>query len=629
MSNFFNSIKGAASGLKNVATTYARDIVNEYMEGEGESDGENSPPKKTPEKAAKLQQDKDTKKQNAANFFSSFLPEIDTEAKPEGTPTKTKQSTNPFEAFRNSPEVNKSGSKSNKNISAKEEIKQTFESFDNKVEERVTTPTISGASKPISPKHEIKLQNSAPEVVQESNDQTQNIAVDFDKNLAPLKTPSVAIKPVVEDLRTIPNEEKYEKLVDIHKKLQSLLVLARGAKLPVMTDNNLVNIEAMPGIPEAPPSTSEGTTVQSTNMTQDESVSLIEGAMVKFDKFWSEVLDKYDKVVRSNMNPKVPDFERLFKSLDKPEKRHFKPFLKILAHSLQFLDKLETVESKMDALKEELRISTESQDLEKIKLLERQIIKLQNNCKDFINSEETMKRQLNYMQEKNAELDEDMNRAAKEILELKKQVKKLKEEKSQLSSSLNEANVQNDAEVVKEERDQLKKRVSELLKEIQDKDNTIEEMILKINELKETEMKYLDAWEDKQFMSKQLQDKEKDLELNKISLENLQTALQEQQESYEWTISELEKEKAEYEENIKRLEDSLQVIQGEMKTKTVDNTKVEQLEKENSQLSADIDQLIIQKEALSKELETTKDSLKTQELSKGNLVSGGVFNLYL
>ena len=130
-------------------------------------------------------------------------------------------------------------------------------------------------------------------------------------------------------------------------------------------------------------------------------------------------------------------------------------------------------------------------------------------------------------------------------------------------------------------------------------------------------------------MSKQLQDKEKDLELNKISLENLQTALQEQQESYEWTISELEKEKAEYEENIKRLEDSLQVIQGEMKTKTVDNTKVEQLEKENSQLSADIDQLIIQKEALSKELETTKDSLKTQELSKGNLVSGGVFNLYL
>lgn len=130
-------------------------------------------------------------------------------------------------------------------------------------------------------------------------------------------------------------------------------------------------------------------------------------------------------------------------------------------------------------------------------------------------------------------------------------------------------------------------------------------------------------------MSKQLQDKEKDLELNKISLENLQTALQEQQESYEWTISELEKEKAEYEESIKRLEDSLQVIQGEMKTKTVDNTKVEQLEKENSQLSADIDQLIIQKEALSKELETTKDSLKTQELSKGNLVSGGVFNLYL
>lgn len=121
--------------------------------------------------------------------------------------------------------------------------------------------------------------------------------------------------------------------------------------------------------------------------------------MDKFDDFWTTILKKYEKVT-TNMNSDVPDFERLFKSLSKPEKRSFKPFLKILAHSLQFLDKIAVLESKLDALKEELKLASDSQSLEKTKLLERQILKLQNNCKEFINSEEIMKKQLNYMQQK-------------------------------------------------------------------------------------------------------------------------------------------------------------------------------------------------------------------------------------
>jgi predicted nucleic acid-binding Zn-ribbon protein len=75
------------------------------------------------------------------------------------------------------------------------------------------------------------------------------------------------------------------------------------------------------------------------------------------------------------------------------------------------------------------------------------------------------------------------------------------------------------------------------------------------------------------------------------------------------------------EENVKRLESTLQALQFEMKTKLSDTSKLSELEESNQQLQEDIDQLIVQKETLEKELESAKDSLKNQELSKGDLVN--------
>ena len=76
---------------------------------------------------------------------------------------------------------------------------------------------------------------------------------------------------------------------------------------------------------------------------------------------------------------------------------------------------------------------------------------------------------------------------------LNKVVKKLKADNSQLTESLTQFKSNNELEQTKEERDQLKKRVSDCIKEIQDKDNTIEEMTLKINDLKEIEINYFDV----------------------------------------------------------------------------------------------------------------------------------------
>ena len=238
-----------------------------------------------------------------------------------------------------------------------------------------------------------------------------------------------------------------------------------------------------------------------------------------------------------------------------------------------------------------------------------------------MDSEDRMKLQIKTLQDQNSQLETDMDVAARDILQLKKQLKKVKSEKSQLTMSLNEVNMDTSSEVIKEERDQIKRRNTELLKELQEKETTIEEMVLKIDELKETEMKYLDACEDKDRLSKQLQDRDNDIDINRVSLDNLQTALDEQQENYDWTISQLEKDKNEAEKQLKGLNSTILELQAKNDTKQVDTTKVDALEEQNEVLAGDLENLIIQKEALSQELESVKDTLKTQELSKGNLVS--------
>ena len=121
----------------------------------------------------------------------------------------------------------------------------------------------------------------------------------------------------------------------------------------------------------------------------------------------------------AGMNHNIPDFERLFKSLEKQEKKIFKPFLKILAHSLQFLDKLNTLNGKMVSLKTELEMMQNKVNNEKTQLLEKQIIKLQKNCNDFISSEDRMKTQLKHLQDQNSSLETEVENAAGDILELK------------------------------------------------------------------------------------------------------------------------------------------------------------------------------------------------------------------
>ena len=403
-------LKGAASGLKSVASSYAKDIVNEIMD-DGD-DHESNP--STDKNGSKEIKDNSAKNisVDTSNFFASFIPE--NIKKVEATlPKPSKSETNPFRTAsaqnqQNSepqpehPKIQKSDEENKGKISKDKNL--TPESKEKDSKETVSQIHLKPEIEEIKVSQEnVKLEKWPNELSVEHNQLNNNNNNQTHSNI---------------DKETI--QRRTNKLEWIHNKLVLLIDRWSNINIPVSQQNVLLNFDSIQMSSPSKEKAVEDETSQSPskNISTD-SVGLIEGAMQKFDKFWSEMLEKYEKVVSSEMNPNVPDFERLFKSLERPEKRHFKPFLKILAHSLQFLDKLQTQSNKLESLKSEVKSNALALEVEKSKLLEKQILKLQNNCKDFIMSEDTMKKQLNYMQEKNKELEEDLEKSANDLIELK------------------------------------------------------------------------------------------------------------------------------------------------------------------------------------------------------------------
>ena len=409
MSNFFESLKGAASGLKSVATTYAKEIVNEIMDDE-EHEGNETNTKDSNKESKSSQNNNNI---DTTNFFASFIPENIKKVEPIST-QGPKAESNPFKnvSAQNEKKIGKrqENSKVKKNDEESKGKSITQENIDNKkLENRV----IEKSSTPINDtqhnnenKEELQVfqtkdkeNQSKSTLILEVKQQSDNIGNNIlDKNLT---------------------EQRINKLELINNKLIHIIQQWKYLQFSPQ-QNTLLNFDSIQmSSPTKEKSTDEDANQSPSKKSNIDSIELIEGAMQKFDKFWTEILDKYEKVVSSEMNPNVPDFEKLFKSLERPEKRHFKPFLKILAHSLQFLDKLQTQNTKIESLKSEIKTNALALETEKSKLLEKQILKLQNNCKDFIMSEETMKKQLNYMQDKNKELEEDIERYTNDISELK------------------------------------------------------------------------------------------------------------------------------------------------------------------------------------------------------------------
>lgn len=118
-----------------------------------------------------------------------------------------------------------------------------------------------------------------------------------------------------------------------------------------------------------------------------EDSSNVDVTIQKFKEFWDFILMEHETVL-SNLDKNIPNFKALFSKLDADEKIRFKPILQIVAHSLQFLKKIMTLDQSYNFLQKDYKkfVSTTNQsfdqisemDKNKAEMLEQKLIIMQN-----------------------------------------------------------------------------------------------------------------------------------------------------------------------------------------------------------------------------------------------------------
>lgn len=205
----------------------------------------------------------------------------------------------------------------------------------------------------------------------------------------------------------------------------------------------------------------------------------IDATIQKFKEFWDFILMEHETVL-SNLDKNIPNFKALFSKLNADEKARFKPILQIVAHSLQFLKKIMTLDQSYNFLQKDYKkfVSTTNQsfdqisenDKNKAEMLEQQLVIMQNECVKLREKEAAAKAQVR-------QLEQEL-KATENIAELKREKLQLEEELEELRERF-----QN---LVKEN-EKCKSQISNQLNQLRDNDKLIENMNKKIMNSIDTE----------------------------------------------------------------------------------------------------------------------------------------------
>ena len=205
----------------------------------------------------------------------------------------------------------------------------------------------------------------------------------------------------------------------------------------------------------------------------------IDTTIQKFKEFWDFILMEHETVL-SNLDKNIPNFKALFSKLNADEKARFKPILQIVAHSLQFLKKIMTLDQSYNFLQKDYKkfVSTTNQsfdqisenDKNKAEMLEQQLVIMQNECVKLREKEAAAKAQVR-------QLEQEL-KATENIAELKREKLQLEEELEELRERF-----QN---LVKEN-EKYKSQISNQLNQLRDNDKLIENMNKKIMNSIDTE----------------------------------------------------------------------------------------------------------------------------------------------
>lgn len=220
--------------------------------------------------------------------------------------------------------------------------------------------------------------------------------------------------------------------------------------------------------------------------------------------------------VLSNLDKSIPNFKALFSKLNADEKVRFKPILQIVAHSLQFLKKIISLDESYNFLQKDYKKFTsttnesidQSLTMEKSKLetLEKQLSIMQEECTKLRDKETASKNQIRQLEQelKNAESIPELK---KDKLALQVELEELQERfgglvgenekyKLQINSHINQ--MKEDQKVIENmnkklmnsielesQIDELKSKNDKLLSEIKLKENEISNQRVEISNLQE------------------------------------------------------------------------------------------------------------------------------------------------
>ena len=266
-----------------------------------------------------------------------------------------------------------------------------------------------------------------------------------------------------------------------------------------------------------------------------ESISDFDTTINKFDDFWKKVLDDHDSVL-SNLDPQIPIFKNLMKTLTQPERGRFKPILQIVAHSLQFLKKIISLDKSYQT--EQLKLSSFTkmtndsfQTVEKIEkdkneFMNKQIENLNHEVYKYKQRELDLKSKIKQFESENEQLESQLhslkeNTTTKELAYLRSEKLKLEEDLDELKDR---------CDMLITENDNYKKQNTALISKIKENEKLIDKLQSHIeDEDTQSQIELLRSTNSK--LREELIFKDNEIEVQRTEIINLQDALTELEDS--------------------------------------------------------------------------------------------------
>lgn len=231
-----------------------------------------------------------------------------------------------------------------------------------------------------------------------------------------------------------------------------------------------------------------------------------------------------NQTVLNNLDKNIPNFRSLFTKLDQREKTKFKPILQIVAHSLQFLKKIVTLDESYNFLQKDYK----------------NFVSTTNTTVDMISGSESSKlemleKQLSIMQEEWVKLREKEAHAKQRVREMEEEMKQLdeveeiKKDKIQLSEEFDELKERFDSIV--SENNKYKQQISTQSAQLRENEKLIENLNSKIITNADTETKLDELRAKNKKLKKEIEQKDNEIRMQQMEITNIQEALADAQEN--------------------------------------------------------------------------------------------------